>query len=38
MGELDTMIAAHALTLAVTLVTNDGHFSHVAGLQLEDWL
>jgi tRNA(fMet)-specific endonuclease VapC len=37
-GELDTMIAAHALTLAVTLVTNDDHFSHVAGLQLEDWL
>ena len=38
-GELDTQIAAHALTLGVTLVTNnDRHFSQVAGLQLEDWL
>lgn len=38
-GELDTQIAAHALTLDVTLVTNnDRHFSQVAGLQLEDWL
>jgi predicted nucleic acid-binding protein len=28
----------HALTLGVTLVTNnDRHFSQVAGLQLEDW-
>jgi tRNA(fMet)-specific endonuclease VapC len=39
MGELDTQIAAHALTLGVTLVTNnDRHFSQVAGLPLEDWL
>jgi tRNA(fMet)-specific endonuclease VapC len=38
-GELDTQIAAHALALGVTLVTNnDRHFSQVAGLQLEDWL
>ena len=38
-GELDTQIAAHALTLGVTLVTNnERHFSQVAGLQLEDWL
>jgi tRNA(fMet)-specific endonuclease VapC len=38
-GELDTQIAAHALTLGVTLVTNNGrHFRQVAGLQLEDWV
>jgi len=38
-GELDTQIAAHALTLGVTLVTNnDRHFSQVAGLRVEDWL
>lgn len=38
-GELNTQIAAHALTLGVTLVTdNERHFSQVAGLQLEDWL
>lgn len=37
-GELDTQIAAHALTRGVTLVTNDRHFSQVSGLQLEDWL
>jgi tRNA(fMet)-specific endonuclease VapC len=38
-GELDTQIAAHALTLGVTLVTNnDRHFKQVAGLQIEDWL
>jgi tRNA(fMet)-specific endonuclease VapC len=38
-GELDTQIAAHALTLGVTLVTNnDRHLSQVAGLRMEDWL
>jgi tRNA(fMet)-specific endonuclease VapC len=38
-GELDTQIAAHALSLGITLVTNNArHFSRVAGLQLEDWL
>lgn len=38
-GELDTQIAAHALALGVTLVTNNNrHFGQVAGLQLEDWL
>lgn len=32
-------MAAHALTLGVTLVTNnERHFRQVAGLQLEDWL
>jgi tRNA(fMet)-specific endonuclease VapC len=38
-GELDTQIAAHALALGVTLVTNnERHFRQVEGLQLEDWL
>jgi len=37
-GPLDTMIAAHALSLAVTLVTNNVHeFSRVTGLTVEDW-
>jgi tRNA(fMet)-specific endonuclease VapC len=39
MGSLDTLIAAHALTLDVILVTNNiGEFSHALGLRLEDWL
>lgn len=38
-GPLDTMIAAHALSLSVTLVTNNTkEFKRVAGLQLVDWL
>lgn len=38
-GALDTMIAAHALSLNVTLVTNNTReFSRVAGLQLLDWV
>jgi tRNA(fMet)-specific endonuclease VapC len=37
-GQFDTLIAAHALTLGVVLVTNNTkHFGHVQGLQLEDW-
>lgn len=37
-GEIDTMIAAHALTLGVTLVTNDErHFSRVPGLRIVNW-
>ena len=39
MGSLDTLVAAHALTLDVILVTNNtGEFSHASGLRLEDWL
>jgi tRNA(fMet)-specific endonuclease VapC len=38
-GETDTMIAAHALTLGVTLVTNNAkHFDRVPGLRTANWL
>jgi tRNA(fMet)-specific endonuclease VapC len=33
----DLMIAAHALTLGLTLVTHDRAFSLVDGLKTEDW-
>ena len=33
----DLMIAAHALSLGLTLVTHDGAFSYVDGLKTEDW-
>jgi len=37
-GPLDTMIAAHALALDVTLVTNnEREFRRVAGLTVENW-
>ncbi|UUZ47335.1 type II toxin-antitoxin system VapC family toxin [Massilia sp. B-10] len=37
-GPLDTLIAAHALSLDVTLVTNNvREFSRVPGLRVEDW-
>jgi tRNA(fMet)-specific endonuclease VapC len=37
-GPLDTQIAAHALSLGVTLVTNNTkEFSRVSGLRLENW-
>jgi len=37
-GSLDMLIAAHALSLKVTLVTNNmGEFQRVAGLSLENW-
>jgi tRNA(fMet)-specific endonuclease VapC len=37
-GDLDAMIAAHALTLEVTLVTNNvKHFDRVRGLNLVNW-
>jgi tRNA(fMet)-specific endonuclease VapC len=33
----DLMIAAHALSLELTLVTHDAAFSFVEGLKTEDW-
>jgi tRNA(fMet)-specific endonuclease VapC len=38
-GALDTMIAAHALQLGLTLVThNTKHFRRVRGLKVADWV
>lgn len=37
-GQMDTLIAAHALSVGATLVTsNERHFSKVAGLALDNW-
>jgi tRNA(fMet)-specific endonuclease VapC len=37
-GPLDTQIAAHALALGATLVTNNTReFAHVPGLRLDNW-
>jgi tRNA(fMet)-specific endonuclease VapC len=37
-GPLDTMIAAHARSLGVTVVTNNAtEFSRAPGLTIEDW-
>jgi tRNA(fMet)-specific endonuclease VapC len=36
-GNLDLMIAAHALTLQAILVTSDRVFRRVKGLSIEDW-
>jgi tRNA(fMet)-specific endonuclease VapC len=37
-GTLDTLIAAHALALDVTLVTNNTrHYARVHGLRTENW-
>jgi tRNA(fMet)-specific endonuclease VapC len=38
MGANDLWIAAHALALGCTLVTDDGGFDRVAGLQVVNWL
>lgn len=38
-GALDTMIAAHALALGATLVTNNlAEFNRVSGLTCENWV
>ena len=38
-GDFDALIAAHALALALTLVTNNvKHFSRVDGLAVENWM
>jgi tRNA(fMet)-specific endonuclease VapC len=37
-GQMDTLIAAHALSVGATLVTNnEKHFSRVPGLKVENW-
>lgn len=37
-GQMDTLIAAHALSVGATLVTNNArHFSKVAGLKFTNW-
>ena len=37
-GQLDTLIAGHALAVNATLVTNNQrHFSKVNGLKIENW-
>ena len=37
-GGFDTLIAAHALALGLTLVTNKTqHFNRVSGLKVENW-
>jgi len=37
-GNMDLLIAAHAMSESSTLVTNNmKHFSHVPGLKLEEW-
>ena len=39
LGSMDLLIAAHALALEATLVTNkDAHFSRVSGLRVVNWL
>lgn len=38
-GEFDTLIAAHALAVRLTLITNNTkHFERVAGLRTENWI
>jgi tRNA(fMet)-specific endonuclease VapC len=37
MGNLDLMIAAQAIAVSATLVTNDRVFRRVKGLRIEDW-
>jgi tRNA(fMet)-specific endonuclease VapC len=37
MGNLDAMIAAHALALGVVLVTNDHAFARIKKLKFVDW-
>ncbi len=38
-GPLDTLIAAHALSLAATIVTNNvREFERVDGLEIENWI
>jgi tRNA(fMet)-specific endonuclease VapC len=37
-GDMDTLIAAHAVTLKVVLVTNNvRHLARIPGLSVENW-
>jgi tRNA(fMet)-specific endonuclease VapC len=37
-GDFDTLIAAHAMSLRLTLVSNNiKHFNRVTGLKIENW-
>jgi tRNA(fMet)-specific endonuclease VapC len=38
LGNLDTLIAAHALAAGATLVTHDRAFRQISGLAIEDWI
>lgn len=37
LGNLDLLIAAHALSLGIILITSDRTFNQVDGLKIEDW-
>ena len=38
-GQIDTLIAAHAMALDVTLVSNNTrHYTRVRGLRTDNWL
>lgn len=37
LDNLDLLIAAHALSLGLMLITNDRAFTQVKGLKIEDW-
>jgi tRNA(fMet)-specific endonuclease VapC len=37
LADMDLLIAAHALSLGATLVTNDAAFGQVKGLKVVDW-
>ena len=38
-GSFDCLIAAHALSLALVLVTNNEHdFANISGLTVENWM
>jgi tRNA(fMet)-specific endonuclease VapC len=37
-GDFDMLIASHALTGNLTLVTNDAGFGRISGLRIENWV
>lgn len=38
LGNLDMLIASHALSLDIVLITHDSAFKYVTDLKTEDWL